>query len=151
MRHLDIYLHQLGAPLRLKLWVFSLLGVYFLARAVWRVDAVELPFHYVLLVVPGVMMAIALQRLEKTELIRINGLLAQRLNLFAVLLIIGWLASVKLWLPGVVALVADFPNEALQMATAGFLLSRVVMTWRRIEQFLGRENRRHSLHLVPQI
>lgn len=151
MRQLDIYLHQLGTPLRIKIWAFSLLAAYFFARALWRVDSVDLPFHYMLLVIPGVVMAIAIQRLEKSELVRVNGLVAQRLNFLAVSLVIGWLLSVKYWLPGVVAWVADYPNEALQMVTAAFLLGRVAMTWRRIERYLARENRRHSLYIVPQI
>lgn len=150
MKYLDIYLKQLGKPLQFKLWVFILVGLYFGAKALWRVDHIDLPFHYVLFVIPGVMISMWMKKIEKTEIIRINHKLAQRLNPFAIGLIVLWIVLVKFWMPGYAAFLLDYPNEALELTTSALLLGRVAITWRKIEQFLGSENKRHSLHLVSQ-
>ena len=148
MKYLDIYLNQLGKPLKVKLWLFSMIGLYMGAKALWKVDQIDLPFHYILFVVPGVLISIWMKKIEKTELIRVNRKVAQRLNFFAIALIVLWLILVEVWLPGIMAYVVEFPNEALQLITAALLLGRISITWRRIEQFILSENKRYSLHLA---
>lgn len=148
MKYLDIWLHQLGVPLRIKLFLFSTTGFLLGAKAVWSVDSINLPPHYLLFVIPGVVASILLKQIEKTEITRRNKLLAQRLNLWAISLILIWLVLSWFWLPGVLAYWLTYSNEALELMTAAFLLSRVSFTWRKIEQFLGSEDCRHSLHLV---
>ena len=150
MQYIDIWLHQLGTPLRIKLFLFSSLGLCLGAKAVWRVDSIDLPPHYLLFVIPGVLASILLKQIEKTEITRRNNKLAQRLNLWAISLILIWLVLGWFWLPGVFANWLQYANEALELMTAAFLLSRVSFTWRKIEQFLGREDRRHSLHFASQ-
>lgn len=150
MKYIDIWLHQLGTPLRVKLFLFSSLGLFLGAKAVWSVDSIDLPPHYLFFVMPGVLASILLKQIEKTEITRRNNLLAQRLNLWAISLILIWLVLSMFWLPGVLAYWLQYSNEALELMTAAILLSRVTFTWRKIEQFLGNENRRHSLHLVSQ-
>ena len=148
MKHLDIYLNQLGRPLQIKILIFCLIGLYFGGKAVWKVDQIDLPFHYILFVIPGVVFSIWMKSIEKTEIIRINNRLAQRLNPLAIGIIVLWIVLIELWLPGIAAYVFEYPNEALELTTAALLLGRMSITWRRIEKFLGSENRRHSYHLV---
>ncbi len=148
MKYLDIYLNQLGRPLKIKLFLFSMIGIYMGAKALWKVDQIDLPVHYILFVIPGVIISIWMKKIEKTELIRVESKVAQRLNFFAVGLIVIWLVLVEFWLPGVMAYFFEFPNEALQLMTAALLLGRVSLTWRKIEQFLLAENKRYSLHMI---
>ncbi len=150
MKYIDIWFHQLGTPLRIKLFLFTSIGLCIGAKAVWRVDSIDLPPHYLFFVIPGVVVSILLKQIEKTEITRRNNLLAQRLNLWAISLILLWVVMSFLWLPGVLAYWLEFSNEALELMTATLLLSRVSFTWRKIEQFLRCENRRHSLHLSSQ-
>lgn len=150
MKYIDIWLNHLGAPLRVKFFLFSFVGLFFGAKAVWSVDSIDLPPHYVLFVIPGVLASILLKQIEKTEITRRNNLLAQRLNLRAISLILLWFVLSIFWLPGVLAYWLQYSNEALELMTAAFLLSRVSFTWRKVEQYLGSENRRHSMHLVSQ-
>ena len=150
MNFIDIWQHQLGAPLRVKIFLFSALGLFFGAKAVWRVDSIDLPPDYLFFIIPGVLASILLKQIEKTELTRRNNLLAQRLNLSAIALILLWLILSIAWLPDILVQWLEYSNEALELMTAALLLSRVSFTWRKIEQFLGRENRRRSAHLVSQ-
>jgi hypothetical protein len=149
MKYLDIYLNHLGRPLKFKLWLFAVVGLYFGAKAVWRVDQIDLPFHYILAVIPGVLMSLGLERMERTDLTRINQRVAQRLNPLSISLLLTWLFLMLNWLPGLLAYLLQFPNEALELTCSALLFGRIAITWRAVEHFLFGENRRHSLHLVP--